>query len=197
MPLPPKIVLVGPMGAGKTTIGRHLARKLGYEFNDSDRELEFRTGANIPWIFDVEGESGFRDRESRVIEELLAQDGVVVATGGGAVLRPENRETLGRALVIYLKVPPGLQYERTRRDRNRPLLQSEDPRSVLERLFRERDPLYAGMADIVVEGGKRSPRSLVRRIVSELKGEVHNGEIRNPGGQSNGVKRNRSERESG
>jgi len=197
MPLPAKIVLVGPMGAGKSTIGRHLARKLGYDFHDSDRELEFRTGANIPWIFDVEGEGGFRDRESRMIEELLAKDQVVVATGGGAVLRPGNRRMLEHVFVIYLKVPPELQYERTRRDRHRPLLQNEDPRGVLERLFRERDPLYHEVADKVVEGGKRSPRSLVRRLVGELRGEAQFGKIGNAKGQSNGAKRSASERQSG
>ena len=169
MSLPEKIVLVGPMGAGKSTIGRHLARQLGYEFHDSDRELEYRTGANIPWIFDMEGESGFRDRESRILSELLDKDRIVLATGGGAVLRPENREALARAFVIYLKVPPDLQYERTRRDRNRPLLQNEDPKGILERLFRERDPLYSEVADLVIEGGKRGPRSLVRSLADRLR----------------------------
>ena len=188
MSLPEKIVLVGPMGAGKSTIGRHLARQLGYEFHDSDRELEYRTGANIPWIFDMEGESGFRDRESRIISELLEKDHIVLATGGGAVLRPENREVLARAFVIYLKVPPDLQYERTRRDRNRPLLQNEDPRGILERLFRERDPLYNEVADLVVEGGRRGPRSLVRSLAGRLRGDQAKNRTRQDEGKSNAAK---------
>ena len=188
MSLPEKIVLVGPMGAGKSTIGRQLARHLGYDFHDSDRELEYRTGANIPWIFDMEGESGFRDRESRVISELLQKDRIVLATGGGAVLRPENRRTLARAFVIYLKVPPDLQYERTRRDRNRPLLQNQDPRGILERLFRERDPLYTEVADLVVEGGQRGPRSLVRSLAGQLRGDGTKTTTRQHEGQSNAAK---------
>lgn len=188
MPLPEKIVLVGPMGAGKSTIGRHLARQLGYSFHDSDRELEYRTGANIPWIFDVEGESGFRDRESRVISELLQKDHLVLATGGGAVLRPENRETLRGAYVIYLKVPPHLQYERTRRDRNRPLLQNDDPRGILEKLFRERDPLYNEVADLVIEGGHRGPRSLVRHLVGQLRSGPAKSTTQQHEGKSNAAK---------
>lgn len=188
MSLPEKIVLVGPMGAGKSTIGRHLARQLGYEFRDSDRELEYRTGANIPWIFDVEGESGFRDRESRMISELLRKDHLVLATGGGAVLRPENRESLRQAYVIYLKVPPDLQYERTRRDRNRPLLQNDDPQGILEKLFHERDPLYTEVADMVIEGEHRGPRSLVRYLVGQLQRSGNSGTRPQHEGKSNAAK---------
>lgn len=177
MALPERIILVGPMGAGKSTVGRQLARSLGYHFYDSDRELEERTGADIPWIFDVEGESGFRDRETRMIDELLDESGIVLATGGGAVLRPENRRRMGEGgCVIYLRVTPELQYERTRMDRNRPLLQNPDPRAVLERLFEERDPLYAEIADLTVEGTQRGPRNLVRylvRVLEESEGHWH------------------------
>ena len=176
MALPERIILVGPMGAGKSTVGRQLARALGYRFLDTDRELEARTGADIPWIFDVEGESGFRDRESRVIYELLSESGIVLATGGGAVLRPENRQRMMDGYVIYLRVTPDLQYERTRMDRNRPLLQNPDPRGVLERLFEERDPLYQEIADLTVESSQRGPRHLVRhlsRVLEESEGHAH------------------------
>ncbi len=176
MALPERIILVGPMGAGKSTVGRQLARSLGYHFYDSDRELEARTGADIPWIFDVEGEAGFRDRESRMIDELLNESGIVLATGGGAVLRSENRRRMADGYVIYLRVTPDLQYERTRMDRNRPLLQNPDPRAVLERLFEERDPLYLEVADLTVEGTQRGPRNLVRylvRVLDESEGHRH------------------------
>ncbi|MEQ6886122.1 shikimate kinase AroK [Salicola sp. Rm-C-2C1-2] len=176
MALPERIILVGPMGAGKSTVGRQLARSLGYRFYDTDRVLEERTGADIPWIFDMEGEAGFRDRESRLIDELLNESGIVLATGGGAVLRPENRQRMTDGCVIYLRVTPDLQYERTRMDRNRPLLQNPDPRGVLERLFEERDPLYREIADFAVEGSQRGPRHLVRylsRALEEPEGHVH------------------------
>ena len=122
------LFLVGPMGAGKTTIGRYLADMLGWRFVDSDHEIELRTGASIPWIFDKEGEDGFRRREAQTILELTAEQNLVMATGGGVVLNPENRRLLHETgWVVYLNVPPMLLYERTRHDRNRPLLRVPDP----------------------------------------------------------------------
>ncbi|MGP4843780.1 shikimate kinase AroK [Marinobacter sp. 1Y8] len=169
MPLPERIVIVGPMGAGKSTIGRMLARELGYHFIDSDRLIEERCGASIPWIFDVEGEDGFRTRETSILEELSREQGVVVATGGGAVMREENHRHLSHsATVIYLKTSVDQQYERTRRDRNRPLLQQDDPRAVLSDLFSRRDPLYNALADIVMMTDKKSPRLVVRQLVNRI-----------------------------
>lgn len=165
----PCIVLVGMMGAGKTTIGRELARRLGRRFTDSDHEIIERTGVPIPTIFDVEGEAGFRRRESQVIDELTQADDLVLATGGGVVLAAENREVLrSRALVIYLDVPAGVLWERTRHDRNRPLLQVENPRQRLETLYRERDPLYREVAHVVVTGGRGSAKSMLRKIEKAL-----------------------------
>lgn len=170
MDLPKRIVLVGPMGAGKSTIGRLLARELDYCFFDSDRLIEERTGANIPWIFDVEGEEGFRLRETHMLEELTQLERVVVATGGGAVMREENRALLQeQALVIYLKTSVRQQFERTRRDRNRPLLQQKDPRGVLENLFRTRDPIYQSLADIVMTTDRKSPRLVVRQLMNRMR----------------------------
>ncbi|MBB5322202.1 shikimate kinase AroK [Marinobacter oulmenensis] len=169
MSLPKRVVLVGPMGAGKSTIGRMLARELGYRFLDSDRIIEERCGANIPWIFDVEGEEGFRLRETAMLDELSGEDKTVLATGGGAVTRPENHELLRRdALVIYLKTSIEQQVERTRKDRNRPLLQNDDPEAVLRKLFRERDPLYTKLADIVMFTDRKSPRLVVRQLVNRV-----------------------------
>ncbi|ROU00615.1 shikimate kinase AroK [Marinobacter sp. R17] len=170
MPLPERIVLVGPMGAGKSTIGRLLARELGYRFIDSDRLIEERCGANIPWIFDVEGESGFRTRESNILEELSHETGAVIATGGGAVMREENHASLRRAaLIVYLKTSVDQQFERTRRDRNRPLLQHDDPRAVLQELFDRRNPIYSQLADIVMMTDKKSPRLVVRQLINRIK----------------------------
>lgn len=169
MSLPKRIVLVGPMGAGKSTIGRQLARELGFRFVDSDRLIEARCGANIPWIFDVEGESGFRVRESAMLVELAAEDQVVLATGGGAVMKPENHPVLKKdALVIYLKTSIEQQVERTRRDRNRPLLQNDDPEAVLRHLFALRDPLYTELADIVMHTDRKSPRLVVRQLINRI-----------------------------
>lgn len=166
--VPDRIVLVGPMGAGKSTIGRLLAKQLGYPFLDTDREIEARCGADIPWIFDMEGESGFRQRESQIIAELMERTPLVLATGGGAVLRPENRQQLGQAFVVYLRTSLSQQYERTRLDRNRPLLQQDNPRAILERLFSERDPLYSELADIIMKTDRKSPRVVVRQLISQF-----------------------------
>ncbi len=157
------------MGAGKSTIGRLLAKELRLPFKDSDKEIEQRTGANIPWIFDVEGELGFREREQAVIAELCELDGVVLATGGGAVMRPENRSALragGR--VVYLHTSVEQQLDRTSRDRNRPLLRTADPAKVLGDLMRVRDPLYREIADVVIETDERPPRMVVQEILERL-----------------------------
>ena len=158
------------MGAGKTTIGRQLAAALHLEFVDSDHEIEERTGVNIPTIFDIEGEEGFRKREAAVIDELTQRDGIVLATGGGAVLREENRQHLNeRGLVIYLYATIDRLMERTRRDKNRPLLQTEDPRAKLTELMEVRDPLYRQVADIVYDTGADSVGQAARDLVKLVK----------------------------
>ncbi|MDX1452146.1 MAG: shikimate kinase AroK [Oleiphilaceae bacterium] len=166
----PLIVLVGPMGAGKTTIGKLLAKELSYDFIDSDKEIENRCGANIPWIFDVEGEQGFRDRESAVLADLVLRKNLVLATGGGAMMRPENRQlVMSNGFVVYLNTSVAQQYQRTHKDKNRPLLQAgEDPKAVLTRLFEVRDPVYREVADQVVKTDRKSLKSIVRQIVSAV-----------------------------
>jgi shikimate kinase len=157
------------MGSGKSTIGRLLAKELRLPFKDSDKEIEQRTGADIPWIFDVEGEQGFREREQAMIAELCELDGVVIATGGGVVLRPENRQALrsgGR--VIYLHASVEQQLERTSRDRNRPLLRNAEPGKVLRNLMEIRDPLYREIADVIIETDERPPRLVVQEIIERL-----------------------------
>lgn len=154
------------MGAGKTTIGRQLAAALHLEFVDSDHEIEARTGVDIPTIFDIEGEEGFRKREAAVIDELTQRDGIVLATGGGAVLREENRQHLtSRGLVVYLYATLDRLLERTHRDKNRPLLQTEDPRAKLTELMESRDPLYRQVADIVYDTGADSVGQAARDLV--------------------------------
>ncbi|SDS89814.1 shikimate kinase AroK [Pseudomonas oryzae] len=163
------LILVGPMGAGKSTIGRLLAKELHLPFKDSDKEIEVRTGADIPWIFDVEGEQGFRDREQAVIADLCHEDGLVLATGGGAVLREANREALragGR--VVYLHTSVEQQLERTARDRNRPLLRTANPGQVLRDLLAVRDPLYREIADVIIETDQRPPRLVVQEVLARL-----------------------------
>jgi shikimate kinase len=164
------IVFVGPMGAGKTTIGKLLAKEVGYEFYDSDKEIEKRTGANIPWIFDVEGEAGFRDRESLVVKELSEMSQIILATGGGAMLRPENRESVCRkGFVVYLNTSVEQQYNRTHKDKNRPLLQSgANAFTILKELYEVRDPIYRSVADMVIETDKKSLKVIVRDIVKVL-----------------------------
>lgn len=166
------VFLIGPMGAGKSTIGRLLSQELKYEFFDSDKVIEERCGADIPWIFDKEGEAGFREREESVIDELTQQKGIVLSTGGGAVLRSENRQHLAsRGTVIYLCTSVDQQLARTARDRNRPLLQTDDPEAVLRKLFAERDPLYRSVADIIIETDQRNPRWVIQELKKRLKGE--------------------------
>ncbi len=163
------ICLIGMMGAGKTTVGRQLARKLGWRFVDSDHEIESRTGVRIPTIFEIEGEAGFRRRETEAIEALSRESGLVLATGGGAVLDPANRDRLkASGLVVYLRVLPLALYERTRYDRNRPLLQVADPLAKLEELFAQRDPIYREVADLVVESSGGGIAGMVRRMELEI-----------------------------
>ncbi len=169
MKRPNNIFLIGPMGTGKTTIGRQLASALSMEFEDSDAEIRRRTGVDIPLIFELEGETGFRKRERKVIEQLTAREDLVLATGGGVVLDPENRRDLtGRGLVIYLHCSPEQQYQRTARDRNRPLLQNSDPRARLRELMEQRDPLYRQTADLVVSTERRNAAAVVREITRKL-----------------------------
>ncbi|MDF1822692.1 MAG: shikimate kinase AroK [Alcanivoracaceae bacterium] len=163
------IFLVGPMGAGKSTLGRHLAQVLGRPFYDSDKVIEERTGADIPWIFDMEGEEGFRRREQDVIDELTRLPGIVLATGGGVVTRAENRRHLHeRGLVIYLYTPVDVQMARTRNDRNRPLLQQDDPGSVLRALFEVRDPLYREIAHEVIPTSAGNMKKVTEQVLSCL-----------------------------
>lgn len=165
----PNLILIGPMGAGKSTIGRLLATELSRDFFDSDHAIQARCGADIPWIFDVEGEAGFRLREVQMIAELTALDGVVIATGGGAVLREENRRRLReRGTVIYLFTTVEQQLQRVAKDRNRPLLQRPDRETVLREMFDLRDPLYRATADIVVRTDRRGPRAVVNEIVRQV-----------------------------
>ncbi len=163
------IYLVGPMGAGKTTVGRQLSEQLGLEFLDSDHEIQQRTGVDIPTIFEFEGEEGFRNREQNVIDELTQKEGVILATGGGAVLREVNRRNLSsRGYVIYLHCTPEQQYERTYRDRNRPLLQTADPLARLRGLLEQREPLYRQIADLVIVTEGRNTHSVVREITKRV-----------------------------
>lgn len=164
------VVLVGPMGSGKTAVGRQLARHLDMEFVDSDNEIERRTGVDITFIFDKEGEQGFRVRECAVIADLAARKNVVLATGGGAVLDPGNRNLLrDRGTVVYLRTSLAHQLERTRHSKNRPLLQSEDRAAVLQRLMEVRGPLYEEVADIVVTTGNQRIGAMVREIGDRLR----------------------------
>jgi shikimate kinase len=161
--------LVGLMGAGKTTVGRALARKTGKTFYDSDHEIEARTGVRVATIFEIEGELRFRDRESSVIADLARMNNIVLATGGGAVLRPENRAELSRhGVVIYLRASIDDLLARTMHDKNRPLLQTADPRAKLQSLLEQRDPLYREVADIVVDTSQQNVNLLVSRLLDQL-----------------------------
>lgn len=163
------VILIGMMGSGKTTVGRLLAKQLGKTFIDSDEEIQRRTGVTIPHIFDVEGEAGFRQRESAVLEDLAERSDLVLATGGGAILSPHNRSVLkASGVVVYLKSNVHDLWQRTRHDTNRPLLQTADPRGKLQELFEQRDPLYAEIADIVMQTGKQSVHVLLMRLQQRL-----------------------------
>jgi 3-dehydroquinate synthase len=163
------IFLIGLMGAGKTTIGRMLARRLGMNFADSDHEIEARTGASVPWIFEIEGEASFRRREADMIRELTAGSGLVLATGGGAVLNPESRRLLAeRGTVVYLRASVNSILARTSHDKNRPLLQTADPRRKLEDLTAQREPLYREIADLVIDTGRPNVQSMVQTILDQM-----------------------------
>jgi shikimate kinase len=173
-PIPSKrlsgnIFLVGMMGAGKTTVGKLLAQQLGKIFIDSDEEIQQRTGVTIPHIFDVEGEAGFRQREASVIQDLVLLDNIVLATGGGTVLNENSRLALcGNGIVVYLKSTIHDLWQRTRHDRNRPLLQTADPHAKLKNMYEQRDLLYAQVANLVMPTGKQSAQSLVLHLQQEL-----------------------------
>jgi shikimate kinase len=163
------IILIGPMGSGKSTIGNIIARRLHREFQDSDHFIEERTGVDIARIFDVEGEQGFRDRESNAINELLGANGRVIATGGGSILREENRQLLKqKGYIIFLDTSVNQQMHRLRRDKKRPLLQTENPRERLESLLAERRPIYLDLADLAVKTDKRVARRLAADIIDQL-----------------------------
>ena len=163
------LFLIGMMGAGKTTIGRLLARRMKRAFIDADHEMEQRCGVSVSVIFEIEGEPGFRAREAQMIAELTAREGIVLATGGGAVLDAESRQRLSsRGTVVYLHAAPTDLYERVRHDKNRPLLATADPLAKLERLYAERDPLYREIADIVIDTGKQTASVLARHLLGRL-----------------------------
>ncbi|MCU7921953.1 MAG: shikimate kinase AroK [Candidatus Thiodiazotropha sp. (ex Dulcina madagascariensis)] len=163
------LFLIGPMGAGKTTVGRQLAEHYRKQFIDSDQEIQHRTGVDIPTIFEFEGEAGFRLREHAVIDELTERENIVLATGGGAILSEENRKLLSaRGLVIYLHCSAEQQFERTHRDKNRPLLETPDPLSKLKTLMAEREPLYRQTADLFVSTEGRNTQSVVQDIRQQI-----------------------------
>jgi shikimate kinase len=166
---PRNVFLVGPMGSGKSAVGRSLARLMGARFLDSDAEIEQRTGVEIPYIFEKEGEAGFRARERDVIDELTRQTGIVLATGGGVVMLPENRARLAtRGVVVYLEASIEQQVARTGHGRHRPLLQGVDPAARLRELFAIREPLYRGLAHLTVATDHRKVTSVAERIQAQL-----------------------------
>ena len=167
--VPGSIFLVGMMGAGKTSVGRVLAKRLRKTFYDSDHVIEDRTGVKIPVIFEIEGEAGFRVRESAVVDELTALSDIVLATGGGAILSEKNRDRLRtRGMVVYLRASVRDLLNRTRHDKNRPLLQAAEPRARLTELYEKRDPLYREVAHLIVDTGSQSLTSLVNRLCQLL-----------------------------
>ena len=163
------IILIGPMGSGKSTIGNIIAQRLHREFQDSDHYIENRTGVDIARIFDVEGEQGFRDRESNALKELLSESNRVIATGGGSVLSQKNQQLLKqKGFIVFLDTSINQQMQRLRRDKKRPLLQTENPRERLESLLAERRPIYLDLADLAVKTDKRMARRLATDIISQL-----------------------------
>lgn len=163
------IFLIGPMGAGKSTIGRQLAQILGMDFLDSDSVIEERAGADIDWIFDLEGEAGFRKREERILNELTQAQGLVLSTGGGSILSKDNRNVLSaRGIVVYLETTVDKQFERTQRDKKRPLLQTEDPYQTLVELAKVRNPLYEEIADITIKTDEQSAKVVANQIIEMM-----------------------------
>lgn len=163
------IFLVGPVGAGKSTIGKHLADMLLLDFYDSDNEIEKRTGANISWVFDVEGEEGFRRREEAVINDLCEKQGIVLATGGGSIESREVRKKLcSRGIVVYLSATIEKQYLRTQKDKRRPLLQVDNPKQVLEELSAVRDPYYKEVSDFIIHTDEQSAKIVANKIIENL-----------------------------
>lgn len=163
------IFLIGPMGAGKSTIGRQLAQLLNMDFLDSDSVIEERAGADIDWIFDIEGEAGFRKREEKVLNELTQSQGLVLSTGGGSILSKDNRNVLSaRGIVVYLETTVDKQFERTQRDKKRPLLQTEDPYQTLVELAQVRNPLYEEIADITIKTDEQSAKVVANQIIDMM-----------------------------
>ena len=163
------VFLIGPMGAGKSAVGRQLARLLHLDFVDSDDEIERRTGVDVPFIFEKEGEAGFRKREASAIDDLSRREGIVLATGGGAVIDPQNRNHLGaRGFVVYLHTSVDQQLSRTRKGRERPMIANDDPRASLERLMEEREPLYREIADLTVDTDGRKVKAVADEILDRL-----------------------------
>jgi shikimate kinase len=168
------IYLIGLMGAGKTTIGRQLAKSLKWPFYDSDKAIEESTGVDIPTIFEFEGEAGFREREQKMIKQLTQMRGIVLATGGGAILLEENRRLLQKnGFVVYLQCSITRILERTRRDTQRPLLKTDNPKERLESLFREREPLYLSCADFKIDTGVMPSKAAVNRILEQFRASNH------------------------
>ena len=165
------IFIVGPMGSGKSTVGKIISDELFLNFFDTDDEIESRTGASIDWIFDLEGEEGFRKRESSILEEMVKQNSIVLSTGGGIILSDSNREMLSsRGTVFYLSTPISVQIERTSKDKDRPLLKNGDPEEILTRLQKERKGLYESVSDHVIETENKSSQEVASEIINFVKG---------------------------
>ena len=165
------IFIVGPMGSGKSTVGKIISDELFLNFFDTDDEIESRTGASIDWIFDLEGEEGFRKRESSILEEMVKQNSIVLSTGGGIILSDSNREMLSsRGTVFYLSTPISVQIERTSKDKDRPLLKNGDPEEILTRLQKERKGLYESVSDHVIETENKSSQEVASEIINLIKG---------------------------
>ena len=165
------IFIVGPMGSGKSTVGKIISDELFLNFFDTDDEIESRTGASIDWIFDLEGEEGFRKRESSILEEMVKQNSIVLSTGGGIILSDSNREMLSsRGTVFYLSTPISVQIERTSKDKDRPLLKNGDPKEILTRLQKERKDLYESVSDHIIDTENKSSQEVASEIINFVKG---------------------------
>ena len=164
------IFIVGPMGSGKSTVGKIISDELFFDFFDTDDEIEIRTGASIDWIFDLEGESGFRKRESEMLDEMVKRNSIVLSTGGGIVLESSNRELLSsRGTVFYLSTPISVQVERTARDKDRPLLKNGDPEKILSKLHDEREEFYKSVSDHIIETEDKSSQEVASEIIKLVK----------------------------